>query len=192
MSGNRTSFYANLATALGWEPGDQVDKEYLFSRQDFRLIRKGRRGKIMQIITSKKDFRNQYLFDFEYLSGKVTLSQTVYHVFDPQLNLPHFILYPQTSIHHVAKFFGLRDFDIPAYKDFSANYILTGSDEPQILKIFNPMVLGFFSFEKKWTLEGLGSELQMYREDDLMKENKLSAFLQISQTIKGLFSGDQL
>jgi hypothetical protein len=26
----------------------------------------------------------------------------------------------------------------------------------------------------------------------LMKENKLSAFLQISQTIKGLFSGDQL
>lgn len=144
------------------------------------------------MITRKKDYLNQYLFDFKYLSGKVTLSQTVYHVFDSQLNLPHFMMYPQTSIHHVAKFFGLRDFDFQAYKDFSANYILTGNDKPQILNTFNPMVLGFFSFEKKWTLEGLGSELQMYREDDLMIENKLSAFLQISQTIKGLFSGDQL
>lgn len=100
-------------------------------------------------------------------------------------------MYPEHLYHKLAELFGLRDIDFTAFKDFSANYILSGESEPEIRKIITDSILGFFSYEKKWTIEVQGGELLMFQEDKLMPPAKIRAFLQAGQTIKELFSGKQ-
>ena len=150
--------------------------------QDFRLFRRGFRGRVRHVLSQEHALMESRVnvFDYRYLKwmGKSTkrVQQTVFFLESRKLGLPEFYMHPENFFHRIGESLGLtEDIDFEEYPRFSHNYRLVGEDEEYIRHHFQEPVLRFFALEKGWTLEGLGFYLILYRHGKLLKGDTIEA-----------------
>jgi len=89
--------------------------------------------------TDELDF---VLFEYEYTVGygksQHTTHQTIGRLRAPLLELPSFLLFPETLFSKIGVMFGRTDVNFAGSPDFSDQYILRGQDEPALRRIFGP------------------------------------------------------
>ncbi|MEL6866576.1 MAG: hypothetical protein AAFP19_19275 [Bacteroidota bacterium] len=152
--------------------------------KDFRLFKYGHSKKITNMMY-KRDVWNQLdvrLFDYRFViqagNTPVHHRQSVIFIQSKLLNLPEFLLKPETFFHWVAAKLGMEDIDFEAFPEFSNQYHLTGRDEELIRHQFNKDVLQFFTIEKDWRLEGVNYYLIFYKRRHLFSPEEIKSFYQ--------------
>ena len=143
--------------------------------QDFRLFRRGFRGRIRHVLSREDALMESkmHIFDYRYLkfAGKHTrrIEQTVFFLESRKLGLAEFYMQPEHFFHRIGEALGMTsDIDFEEHIDFSYNYRLTGEDESYIRHNFNEEVLRFFAIEKGWSMEGLGFYLILYKNKKIL------------------------
>lgn len=164
---------------LDYAPDDQWG--ILQQLQDFRLFRRGFRGRIRHVISQENGLMESkvHVFDYRYLKwmGKHTkrVQQTVFFLESRKLGLPEFYMHPERFFHRIGESLGLtEDIDFEESPRFSHNYRLTGEDEEYIRHYFQEPVLRYFAVEKGWSLEGLGYYLVLYKHGKLLSGDTIS------------------
>ncbi len=147
--------------------------------QDFRLFKRGFRGRIRHILR-KQDALMHYdlrIFDYRYLvwTGKSSrrVSQTIFFLESKSLALPQFWMQPETIFNKVGEYLGQQDIDFPDFPEFSRQYLLRGHDEEYIRTNFQESVLHYFNVHKGWCLEGIGYYMLLYRRKKLLQPGQI-------------------
>lgn len=166
---------------LEYRPTDQWGIQQQL--QDFRLFKRGFRGRIHHVISQEDGLMESrvHVFDYRYLKwmGKSSkrVQQTVFFLESRKLSLSEFYMRPEYFFHRIGEMLGVTDdIDFEQHLDFSNNYRLTGDDEVFIRHNFKEDVLRFFAIEKGWSLEGLGFYLVLYKHGKLLSGEKIKDF----------------
>ena len=114
-------------------------------------------------------------------------SQTVIAFHAPELCLPAFSLRPKKTHDKIATWFGYREITFAGYPGFRQHYLLRGSDEAAIRKLFDEEVVAFFDGYVGVSVEGNDSLLIFYRADERVPPERLHAFLEDGFRILALF-----
>jgi hypothetical protein len=122
------------------------------------------------------------LFDHVYTVGYGKSSQqykqTVSRMQSSVLNLPSFILFPETFFSKIGKLFGGADINFPEAPQFSKKYILRGPDEAAVRALFTPALLQFFERqERPLTIDAAGDTLFAHRTSKRAKPEELEAYV---------------
>jgi hypothetical protein len=166
--------------------------------RDFRLFRRGWRGKIHHVLTQQASLNEwrTHIFDYRYLkwSGKHTrrVEQTVFFLESKELGLPDFYLEPEHFFHKIGEALKLtRDIDFEQYTDFSYHYRLTGEDESYIRQKFGDRLLRYFNVERGWTMEGVGYFLVLYKRGQVLSPQKVEELYRAGERIHEAILRDQ-
>ncbi|HEV2803522.1 MAG TPA: hypothetical protein VGW57_01195 [Chthoniobacterales bacterium] len=132
------------------------------------------------------------LFDHIYTIGygksAQSYNQTVTRMQSPLLNLPPFVLFPETFFSKVGKLFGGADINFPEAPQFSRKYILRGPDEAAIRAVFTPAVLQFFERqERPLTVDSVSDTLFTHRAARRAKPEELASYITEGKQILALF-----
>jgi hypothetical protein len=131
------------------------------------------------------------LLDYVYQTGAgkytQTWSQTVLHMQSPMLNLPQFMLYPETVFSKIAQAFGYSDIDFPEFPEFSKKYMVRGSDEAAVRRLFTPAIIQFCEQHPGTSLEGAIERLLFFRANKRAKPETITAFLEDGKRLMALF-----
>jgi hypothetical protein len=151
--------------------------------QDFRLFRRGLRGRFYHVMSYEDGLLESrvHIFDYHYLrfAGKHSkrVTQTVFFLESRKLVLSEFYMRPEYFFHRVGEMLGItEDIDFEQHLDFSNNYRLTGEDEDFVRHNFKDEILQFFAIEKGWTMEGVGFYLVLYKHGKLLSPPKINEF----------------
>lgn len=191
----RSDEYQRVAHQLKVEYSADDDWGILQQLQDFRLFRRGFRGRIRHVLTQEHGMMESrvQVFDYRYLkwAGKHTkrVQQTVFFLESRKLGLPEFYMQPEHFFHRIGESLGLtKDIDFEESPRFSHNYRLTGEDEGYIRHYFQEPMLRFFAVEKGWTLEGLGFYLVLYKHGKLLPGNTIANLYRKGMDVYGRLS----
>jgi hypothetical protein len=113
--------------------------------------------------------------------------QTVASFSPAKLKLPVFELRPKRFFHKIGGLLGYQDIDVDTHPDFSKFYLLRGSDEAEIRRIFSSTILSFFEQHKGMCVEVQGSTLLCYRELKRIKPDEIWSFFEEGKKILRLF-----
>jgi hypothetical protein len=132
------------------------------------------------------------LFDHVYTIGygksSQQYNQTVTRMQSPVLNLPSFVLFPESFFSKIGKLFGGTDINFPEAPQFSKKYILRGPDEAAIRALFTPAVLQFFEGqERPLTIDAAGDTLFAHRTSKRAKPEELEAYVAEGKQILATF-----
>lgn len=103
--------------------------------------------------------------------------QTVLLFESERLNLPTFLLRPETLGAKVRNALGQQDIDFDQHPDFSSAYVLHGPDESQIRALFTNEKLDFFAHTRGLGVEGFGQKLLCYRPKKVVSAKEFNSFL---------------
>ncbi len=127
------------------------------------------------------------IFEYEYTIYKygsngsrytVRTSQTVCRFQSQRMNLPSFVLSPESILDKIEDVFGYyQDIDFRQHPAFSRRYLLTGDNEAAIRKLFTPAVLSHFASKRGRCVEGCRDIFIYYRAGKTIKPHHLRAFL---------------
>jgi hypothetical protein len=132
------------------------------------------------------------LFDHVYTVGYGKSSQqykqTVSRMQSPVLNLPSFVLFPETFFSKIGKLFGGADINFPESPQFSKKYILRGPDEAAIRSLFTPALLQFLERqERALTIDAAGDTLFAHRTSRRAKPEEYEAYVAEAKQILAQF-----
>lgn len=133
------------------------------------------------------------LLEFWYTDGfgksQKTIMQTVIRMQSPLLELPTFVLRPESVLAKVAQIAGYQDIDFPDAPQFSKRHLLRGKDEPAIRQVFTPAILRYCEQHPKISIEGAGDRLLVYWERKRLKPANFDTFVDEGKAIAALFVG---
>lgn len=161
--------------------------------KDFKLFKRGRRGKITHLLSDRRDLESQkFIFDYEYIRSRNNhrkqYRQTVLFLNSKHLGLPQFSMAPEQLWHKLAGWLRLKsDIDFNSHNEFSDNYFLEGEDEEIIRYIFSEELLHFFSLNKNWHLEGLNYYLILYSHNERFHPDIIPGFYNMGIKLHELF-----
>lgn len=101
---------------------------------------------------------------------------------------PAFELKPETLLQKLGSALGYQDIDFEAYPEFSQNYVLRGTEENAVRRVFSAAVLHFFERERGWWVEGTGDWLAVYRERRRVGPGKIRSFLEEAGNVSRVFA----
>jgi hypothetical protein len=132
------------------------------------------------------------LFDHVYTVGYGKSSQqykqTVTRMQSPVLNLPSFVLFPETFFSKIGKLFGGADINFPEAPVFSKKYILRGPDEAAIRSLFTPALLQFFELlPAPLSIDAAGDTLFAHRTSRRAKPEEIESFIAEAKQILAQF-----
>jgi hypothetical protein len=141
---------------------------------------------------AQSDELKMTLFDHVYTIGygksSQQYNQTVTRMQSPVLNLPAFVLFPETFFSKIGKLFGGADINFPEAPEFSKKYILRGPDEAAIRALFNPSLLQFFEGQvRPLTIDAAGDTLFAHRTSRRAKPEELEAYVAEGKQILAKF-----
>jgi hypothetical protein len=147
-----------------------------------QLATHGHSRKICNIIeAARTDDLNITLLDYSYTvgSGKnaQTTQQTVMRMQSPMLNLPEFVVYPESIFSTIAKVFGYADINFPESLEFSKMYMLRGPEEAPIRQVFTPTVIQFCEQHRGISVESARDRLLFFRAGKRTKPEELEALI---------------
>jgi hypothetical protein len=158
----------------------------------FELFRHtgGKISNLSQLKSSNLDHEIN-IFDYKYtiMVGKVpvTIQQTVFFVNSKSLDLPIFLMKPESMGNRIAAYFGYDDIDFEEYPTFSEKYNLTGEHEEFIRSAFDDKVLHFFSKANDWSIEATNYYLIFYRNKELIPDNSLIEYYTVGLGVYDMF-----
>ena len=113
------------------------------------------------------------IFDYRYTTGSGknshTYRQTVVFFRSPDMDLPQFELKPQSFFHGIGKLFGYQDIDFQSHPKFSKAFVLRGTSETAVRKLFTADLLSFCETKPQVSIEGQGRDLVFYRSSKRVK-----------------------
>lgn len=170
----------DVATTLGFIFTSKARSGFVGKIEHFYLYnREGSSPEIKNIMTGQKKGLQVSIFDFHYTIGdkKVSTrySQTVLLVESGQLNLPLFILRPESVLDKIGTLFGGQDIDFDSNPEFSDHYLLRGEDETRIRETFSPSVISYYEQHHRVYTEGNKNRLLFFLEigKDLIRPEKV-------------------
>ena len=188
----RTESLRAIATSLGatFRPNATAEDMALLAQSS--LGSRGHGASMSNVMeTARTDDLSITLLDYLYKTGggKNTqiLNQTVLRMQSPMLNLPQFLLYPESIFAKIAQAFGYSDIDFPAFPEFSKMYMVRGADEAAVRRVFTPAVIQFCEQHRGLSLEAKGDRLLFFRSVKLVKPEEVTAFLDHGKRAMALF-----
>ncbi|RMF41497.1 MAG: hypothetical protein D6753_09510 [Planctomycetota bacterium] len=125
---------------LSYSPSLLPGDDGVFQR--FPISNRGRGRKATDAIVADSGEVRMVIFDYRYTTGSgknsTTYRQTVALVHVPGLNLPEFALQPESFVHRLGEFFGVKDIDFDDDPTFSKKFLLQGADEEAIRAYMTP------------------------------------------------------
>ncbi|RME97170.1 MAG: hypothetical protein D6772_10815 [Bacteroidetes bacterium] len=194
----RTRDFQRTAAKLGMRYSFQDEEGVLPLVRDFRLFRRGWRGKIHHVLTAQAPLNEwrTHIFDYRYLrwgdKRNKRVEQTVFFLESKELELPDFYLEPEHFFHKIGEALRLiKDIDFEQYTNFSYRYRLTGPDEHYIRQRFGHRMLRYFNVEHGWTLEGIGYFMLLYKHGKVLSAAKIEELYRAGTQIYEAILKDQ-
>lgn len=91
--------------------------------------------------------------------------------------LPEFQLRPENVFYKVMSALGYQDIDLENRPEFSKAYLLRGTDEAEIRRVFNPEIAQHFERYPGWCVEAGGRWVVVYRAGKRVKPDDLRDFI---------------
>jgi carbonic anhydrase len=171
------------AAEMGYSflPEDKEFNAQLTASDPFEILTKGRNHKAYNILRGQKRDAQAALFDYKYITGSGRSSQT-HRLTLVLLTLEQAELVPLTLrgrgfFDKVAAKFGQKEISIEPTSEFSKKYLVKGSDEEAVRRLFSPTVLSLFEQQNNLACEASGKQLLVYRPDRNVKPEDTRAFL---------------
>ena len=141
---------------------------------------------------AQSDELRMTLFDHVYTVGygksSQQFNQTVTRMHSPLLNLPAFVLFPETFFSKLGKLFGGTDINFPDAPLFSKKYILRGPDEGAIRALFTPAVRQFLEGQQRpVSIDANGDTLFVHRTSRRAKPEEIEAYVAEGKQILAKF-----
>jgi len=168
-----------VARRRGWLYTETVGPTTWQRWGKFGLFERGRRQKLINLISGKIDGLDCKIFDYQYTTsgGKNsnTHHQTVACVCDPGLDLPAFELCPENLGHRLISMFGYQDIDFAANPTFSKQFLLRGEHENRVRKLFSNRLRRELESRAGWSIEGQGHCLLIFRQGESCDAGEITA-----------------
>lgn len=163
-------------------PEDKELSNQLLNSASFDLFSKGRGRKAYNLLNGQRRDAQATIFDYKYTTGGGRNSHT-YHqtavLFSLEApDLAQFSLRPRGLFDKVAAKLGQKEIDFSTAAEFSKKYLVKGSDETAVQRIFNPSVITFLEGQQSLSVEGSDKQLLVYRSGKRVKPEELQAFLE--------------
>ena len=163
------------------------DKSLFEKLKYFSLFSISDRHKIKNMLHQENEELDIAIFDYSFVTGSGprvgggagTMAKTetsVIYFCSTKLDLPQFVIQPEKKFHQFDKF---QDFDFIDYPKFSEKYLLQGSPEESIRKLFNKELIEFFESisEDELFVEGGGDQIIIYILNKRIDPNELNEFM---------------
>ncbi len=162
------------------------------SLSSFHLFKQGHARRLYGLIHGVARGAPVSIFDYRYSissgnNNNRTREQTVAGFELAGAALPAFALRPETVWSKMGAWLGGQDIDFEDAPDFSSRYILQGTDEAAVRRLFAERVLAFYAAHPGLCTEGGGDRLIVYRADKRVKPEALSAFMDEGLEVMDLF-----
>lgn len=146
------------------------------------LFSHGHTRKATNLLSSAAGSATVTIMDYRYESGygrnRRIQSQSVLLFESDRLNLPLFVLHPEGVFQKLGGLLGQQDIDFDNQPDFSAAYVLQGSDEAQVRALFSSDKLAFLARRPGLNIEGQGQRLIYYRARKLLSPKAIPSFVE--------------
>ncbi len=178
----RTEGMQAAANTLGLPFFPQGDPQLIQQLSPFKLFSQGRSKRIQNMIHGQTEEVDLGIFDYQYTTGSGkhahTSRQSVICFQSPRLQLPDFVLRPGSVFDRIGGVFGYRDIDFDTHPAFSRDFVLRGSNEEPIRRVFWQDVLEHFEAHTGVCVEGSGTRLIYYRAGKRINAEQVSSFLE--------------
>ena len=168
----------------------QGDASLISELSNFPLF-SGRRSKKMKNmlhgVTSDVEVG---VFDYQYTSGgkrRHIYKQTVAYIRSPELNCSEFALRPENLFDRIGGVLGFQDIDFESHPRFSSSYLIRGSTEYGVRRLFTDEVLEFFENEPGLSVEGYGQRIIFYRAAKRVEPEEIQSFFEKMFRVYTLF-----
>ncbi|RMH16069.1 MAG: hypothetical protein D6696_19060 [Acidobacteria bacterium] len=191
LEGKRSAAMSQAAIRLGlsYAADDDGLEDEAFAQ--LPLFQKGRGRRFSHVCRRRDADAELTLFDYRYTVGggqhSATYQQTVAAFHLPGVELPAFVMSPESVFHRLGELFGMQDIDFESSEEFSKRYLLKGADESAIRRLFEPPIRRYFAQHAGWSVEGAGEELIVYRSGKRVRPEELTTFLPETTRIARLF-----
>ncbi len=169
----------------------QGDASLMSELSNFPLFSEGRSKKIKNMLHGETSDVEVGVFDYRYTiqSGKHShvYKQTVAFIRSPQLDCSEFALRPESLFDRIGGVIGFQDIDFESHPRFSNSYLLRGSSEYRIRKLFTDEVLAFFENKPGLSVEGNGQRIIFYRAAKRVKPEEIRSFFEEGFRVYTLF-----
>lgn len=189
---SRIELFKSIAQEQSFTDLFQGKVGQVFPVGPFQLIHEAYSGAVDIGIIKRSDHGLEALVDLEYMANKVSNSLTAYYFQDEMLSLPIFIIDPRSSWDFLGKYLGPKKFKVPLYPDFNEKYQILSPVRNFDIAMINEQVYSFLSFEHGWTIEGNGKQMLMYKEDFMIPDDRIKAFLQAGRSISEMLKGEKV
>ena len=179
-----------VAEQLGLQFHHRGDPTVLNTFGQLRLFSQGRGRKTRNMLSGRTRDVDFAIFGYRYTTGggkhRQTHRQTVICIKSPQLALPEFEVRPENVFHKIGQAFGYRDLDIDSHPVFSSRYLLRGSDEAAIRRLFVPELIAFLESQDAVSIEAANDLLIYYRAGKRIDPEKTQPFMEDGFRVYGL------
>ena len=136
------------------------------------------------------------IFDYAYTTGygksSTTYNQTISRMQSSLLQLPGFILFPETFFSKLGdKWATQKDINFPDTPLFSESFILRGEDEAAIRALFTVTLRKELEKFPYLSIEGMGDHVFLFRNNRRLKPEQFSSTIEENKRVLALFFAAQ-
>lgn len=185
--------------SMGFEYLGKLPEEWLSNLRGFEISQRGSRPRGHHVVRGNTNDVEVWIFDFQYTttstsegkSSSQTHTITLLVIHSPHLNLPKFLLRPETFFDRMGLTFDGKDINFEDRPLFSKLFHLHGPVEDQIRKSFTPEVLDYLEEHKHIYVEGNGNRLlYSHPGESRVAVSKMQTFLAEGFAFYSLFKKD--
>lgn len=167
MREKRRKEMEELSGKIGFSFTDHPFEDFPSSFSNFNLFKIGYAKKTENVLEGTFDDIRLQIFDYQYTVSSGKSSHTHYHTvfcaYVDDFSLPGFELRREGFFDKMGDMLGFKDIDFDSHPDFSNRYLLKGSDEEEIRRLFSPKVLEYFEKRSEdISVEADGNKIVVY------------------------------
>lgn len=156
------------ADKLGFEFVEDPSDDFMSNFGQFHLFSQGHSKDVINRMQGQRNGNYIRIFGYSYTVGygkhKTTANQTVIAFRSDNIELPNFVLRPESFLHKIGKVFGMEDINFYDYPEFSKMFLLKGENEQAVRDLFSSEVIQFFQQHQGISVEADGNTLIVYRQ----------------------------
>jgi len=189
----RREAFKTISRELGFSFEPYPKNDPYLEYNNFKLFHMGRNLGVKNFMKGRFQGIDFEVYDFHYTVGfgknKQHYNQTIAVANFDDLDLPLFVLGPESFFSKVAKLFGKNDINFVSHKKFSDTFLLKGDDEMGIRQVFKTHVLDFFEdINKNINIEAEKGRIMVYKHNKTIKPKYLKNHLFEVATIVKIIS----
>ncbi len=202
----RTRELSQVAADLGFDFFPEGNPAFAESLSDFHLFSHGHSKRLWNLLYAKSRNLTMACFDYKYTAHRpiplkgfhtytryqsVKYQSVLYFRFEGT-ELPCFFLQPQNIWDKIGSYFGYQDINFDDYPVFSDYYLLRGTDEKLIRRLFTNEVIQFYENQPDLNTEIAGNTLLYYHHsftvDQRVNPPLIHSFMENGFRVLSLFT----